>query len=465
MSLKNKLIGDKAFYAMVLGVAVPIIIQNGITNFVNLLDNIMVGRIGTEQMSGVAVANQLMMVFNLCIFGVISGAGIFGAQFYGSRNYEGVRNAFRFKLLACVSLLLLGFLIFTAGGRPLISLYLNDGGESGDVTRTLAYGYSYLLWMLAGLAPSVLTQVYASTLREAGETTLPMKAGIVAVLVNLVLNYILIYGKLGAPVLGVVGAAIATVVSRYVECLIVVAWTHTHRQEAPYMEGVYRTLRIPARLTGQIFLKGLPLMINEALWAAGIATMMQCYSMRGLAVIAGLNISSTISNLFNVVFIAMGNAVAIIVGQLLGAGKMEEARETDTRLIAFAVGSCLLIGSVMALTSPLFPKMYNTTEEVRQLAEYFIIISAMLMPMQAFLHTCYFTLRSGGKTLITFVFDSAFLWVVSIPLAFCLSRFTTIPIVPLYLICQSVDVLKCILGFVLVKKGVWIHNFVDGGTG
>ena len=458
--LRNKLIGDKSFYKMVLTVTVPIIIQNGITNFVSLLDNIMVGQVGTEQMSGVAVANQLLFVFNICIFGAISGAGIFGAQFYGNRNYEGVRNAFRFKLLICAGLVLLAVLIFASGGEGLISLYLNEEGSGQDAARTLGYGKAYLLCMLAGLIPYALSQVYASTLREAGETVLPMKAGIAAVLVNLVFNYILIYGKFGAPALGVVGAAIATVLSRYVECLIVAFASHGKKGKAPWLDGVYRTLRIPSHLAGQIVLRGMPLMINEALWSAGMAMLMQCYSMRGLSVIAGLNISSTISNLFNVVYLALGNAVAIIVGQLLGAGKMEEAKDTDTKLLAFSVGGCVVIGALMMLVAPLFPRMYNTTPEVRALAERFILIVAALMPVQGFTNACYFTMRSGGKTFVTFLFDSVFLWVVSIPLAFVLSRFTDLPIVPLYFICQAVDVIKCVIGFVMVKRGVWIHNFV-----
>ena len=372
-----------------------------------------------------------------------------------------MRNAFRFKLWFCAALVVIGIAVFIGGGESLISLYLHESSEAGDVARTLSFGYSYLLWMLLGLLPYALSQTYSSTLRESGETLLPMKAGIAAVLVNLVLNYILIYGKLGVPALGVVGAAIATVISRYVECLIVVIWTHTHREKAPYMEGVYRTLKIPSHLIGQIVIKGLPLMLNETLWSAGMAIMMQCYSMRGLAVIAGLNISSTISNLFNVVFLALGNSVAIIIGQLLGAGKMEEAKDTDIKLIFFSVVSCIGIGAVMAVIAPLFPRMYNTTDEVRRLAEQFIWISALVMPIQAFMHACYFTLRSGGKTFITFLFDSTFMWVVSIPLAFLMSRFSTVPIVPLYLICQLADIIKCVIGFVLVKKGVWIQNFVE----
>ena len=192
-----------------------------------------------------------------------------------------------------------------------------------------------------------------------------------------------------------------------------------------------------------------------------MAYLMQCYSVRGLSAIAALNISSTISNLFNTVFIAMGSAIAIIVGQLLGAGKMDEAKDTDTKLIAFSVACCVGIGGILALTAPLFPMMYNTSEEVKGLATAFIRIVACCMPMAAFIHASYFTLRSGGKTIVTFLFDSVFLWCASIPLAYVLSRYTTLHVIPLYLACQLIDIIKCVIGFILVKKGVWIQNIVQ----
>lgn len=445
---------------MVLGVAVPIIIQNGITNFVSLLDNIMVGRVGTEQMSGIAIVNQLLLVFNLAIFGAISGAGIFGAQFFGCGNHKGVRQTFRFKLYICAAIVLLGVLIFLCGGERLILLYLHGEGNEAALEATLGFGRQYLLVMLIGLLPFTVEEIYASTLRECGETKLPMIAGVVAVCVNLVLNYLLIFGKLGFPKLGVVGAAAATVVSRYVQAAIIILWTHTHADRMPFIVGVYREWKIPGQLAGNIIAKGMPLMVNEILWAAGTAALNQCYSMRGLEAVAALNISSTISNLFNIVFMAMGSAISIIVGQLLGAGKMEEARDTDTKLIAFSVFSCLVLGGIMFLASPFFPRLYNTTDTVRTLAMRLLQVATCCMPIWAFMHSTYFTLRTGGKTIVTFLFDSVFLWAVTTPVAFVLSRYTGLPIIPLYLSCQLLDLIKCAIGFVLVKKGVWVNNIV-----
>lgn len=457
---KERFIGDKAFYRMILVIAFPILIQNGITNFVSLLDNIMVGQLGTEQMSGVAIVNQLLNVFNICIFGAVSGASIFSAQFYGHGNHEGVRNTFRFKLICCALILLLWIIIFLTNGAALINLFLNDT-DAGNVLLTHASGMEYLSVMLVGLIPYMVTQVYASTLRETGQTVLPMFAGIAAVFINLFLNYLLIFGNFGCPRLGVAGAAIATVTSRFAETAIVVIWTHRHRERNIFIQGAYRTFRIPRALIGQILKKGTPLLINETLWSAGQAMLVQCYSMRGLNAVAALNISTTVSNLFNIVYIALGSAISIVVGQQLGAGELKKAVETDRKMIFFSVMCCVVIGALMFAASPLFPQIYNTSEEVRSLAAGLIRIAAVFMPLYAFYHASYFTLRTGGKTMVTFLFDSCYVWVVNIPIAFLLSRFTGLPLLPVYFICQSVEIVKAILGFVLLKKGVWVHNMVE----
>ena len=456
-----KFIGNKEFYKMVLLIAVPIMIQNGITNFVSLLDNIMIGRVGTEQMSGAAIVNQLIFVYNLCIFGGVSGAGIFTAQFYGQGDTEGVRQTFRFKLWLAILLTTVTIVLFLTAGPNLIQFYLNGEGKAADAAAILSYGSQYLYVMLLGLPAFLVSQVYASTLRECGETVLPMKAGIVSVLVNLTFNYFLIYGEFFFPELGVTGAAIATVLSRYVEAAIIVTVTHCHSEKNAFASGLYRTLKVPADLCKKIAVKGSPLLFNETLWAAGMAMLTQCYSVRGLNVVAGLNISNTINNVFNIVFIALGDSVAIIVGQLLGAGKMKEARDTDNKMIAFSVFCCTGVALIMLVLSPLFPKLYNTTPEVRILARDFIMITAIFMPQNAFLHACYFTLRSGGKTIITFLFDSVFIWCVSVSIAYILSRFTGLSVLAIYTMVQLADLIKCVIGFILVKKGIWLQNIVS----
>ena len=455
----KRYIGDRTFYKRVFRVAVPIMIQNGITNFVSLLDNIMVGQVGTLPMSGVSIVNQLIFVFNLCIFGASSGAGIFTAQFHGKGDAEGVRHTFRFKFLICAVLALAGGTLFFLAGGNLIGLYLTGEGDAADAAAVLAYGWEYLLVMLWGLLPFAVCNAYASTLKESGETFVPMAAGVAAVAVNLALNYVLIFGHFGAPAMGVRGAALATVISRYAELLLVAGWTHRNAAKHPFIRGAYASLSIPGPLLRNIVVTGMPLLANELLWSLGVVTMNQCYSTCGLDVVPAMNISSTLGNLAGVVYQSLGVSVGILMGQMLGAGHSEgEVRDTNRKLIAFSVASGTCFGILMALESAAFPAVYNTTASVRALAQDLILISAMVMPFQSFANATYFTLRSGGKTFITFLFDSVFMWVCGVSLAFTLSRFTSLPILPLFALCQLPDVLKCIVGHAMLKKGSWIQT-------
>ena len=457
----RKFIGDKAFYKKMLIITLPILVQNVITNFVSLIDNMMVGQIGTEQMSGVAIVNQLLFVFNLCIFGGISGAGIFTAQYHGKGDHKGVRDTFRVKLIivSFISLVFILGLIFFSD--RLISLFLHEGEDNLDLAATLEYGKKYLVIMIFQVPLFALSQAYAGTLRETGSTVLPMTAGLVAVVVNVTLNWVLIFGNLGAPKLGIEGAAIATVIARAVETLVIMIVTHVNSKKHKFIKGAYRSMRVQKALVKDIAIKGLPLMLNEILWAVGMTALVSCYSLRGLEVVSAQNISSTVSNLFFCSFFAFGSAIGIIIGNLLGAGELERAKDEDRKIIFTTVIVCAAVGGAMALMSPMIPQMYNTTDTVKSIATSMLFITSVMIPFNGFIHTCYFTLRCGGKTLITFFFDCVYVWTVCVPVAFILARFTDLPIIPLYAVVQAVDIIKCVVGFVLVKKGVWINNLVE----
>lgn len=457
----NKIIGSKDFYKNMFAVALPIMLQNGISNFVGLLDNLMVGRIGTEQLSGVSIANNLMLVYQLCIFGAVSGAGIFTAQFFGQNNRKGIQDTFRIKLILATVITLIGVAVFWGFDKPLISLYLHEGSQAGDLNATLSYGHIYIMTMLFGLLPQGIEMSYSSTLRETGETIVPMRAAFVAVFVNLCLNYVLIYGKFGFPELGVMGAALATVISRFVQAAIVVVWLHRHTDRMPYAGGIYSTFKIPANLFRKVMVMGAPLIINEGLWSLGVVMQSQSYSTRGLAVVAATNINSTIFNVFSICFVAFGDAAAIIVGQHLGAGRMDEAKESAVKIIAFSVCSCIVFGTIIVLTAGLYPKMYNTTDEVKNIATNLLRVTGLVMPLSGACHGLYFTIRAGGKTFITFLFDSAFMMVVAVPVAYVLTRFTALDIVWVFAIVEGTAAIKVAIGIILLKSGIWMQNIVN----
>ena len=459
MTLCKKYVGSWSFYKKTLKIAVPVMVQNLITNFVALIDNIMVGQVGTEQMSGVAIVNQILFVFNLAVFGAVSGVGIFTAQYFGKGDTEGVRHTFRFKILVLSILLTIVLSVLLFMDETLIRFYLKGSGKGLDLELIFDSAKQYLGIMMIGLIPFALEQAYSGTLREGRIALPPMVAGIVAVVVNTCLNWLLIFGAGPFPTLGVAGAAIATVIARFVQAIIVVCWTHAHKKDLLFVKGLYRSFKIPKKIAKRISLKGvLPLTLNEMLWGAGVAILGQCYSLCGADVVASHNIAYTVGNLFNVLFVAFGAGTGVVIGQYLGANDLKGAKEAAPKLIFFSTAMCVVVGAVMATLAGVIPEAYNTTEQVKSLATTFIIIAAMAMPLHGMLHATYFVIRAGGKTFITFLFDAGFSWLVVVPLAYSLVYLTNLTIVPIYFICSIVEMLKCFFGAYVIKKDAWLSN-------
>lgn len=451
----KKLIGNKNFYKMVLAICIPIVIQNGFTNLASLLDNMMIGQLGTLSMSGVSITNQLLQVFNVTIFGAMSGPGIFMAQFYGKKNKEGVQHCFKIKLFIGLIVVLLAIILFYIFGDNLISLYLNDTPKQNLIT--LQYGRTYLKIMLVGLIPFVITQVYSSSLRETGNTILPMIASVIAVLVNFTINYLLIFGNFGFPRLEVAGAAIGTVVSRIVEMIINMIGGY-HNQ---YLKDINLFSSIPVSRIKEMVKRGLPLLCNEILWSISIALISQSYSTRGLTAIAAINITTTVTNFFMIVCYAMGNSISIVVGQQLGAGNIEKAKDYDFKMVFMNFILCFILAIGLFNVSKYIPRVYNTSNDVKILASSLLKISACMMPIISIYYSSYFTLRAGGKTFITFLFDSGYTFVFTFMTSLILTRLTNLDILTVYLLVQMVDIPKATLGIFLVRKGVWINNIVN----
>ena len=456
----SKFIGDKAFYKVAMTVAVPIMIQNFITNFVSMLDNLMVGRLGTEQMSGVSIVNQLIFIFGLAVFGALSGAGIFTAQFYGKNDKEGIRHTIRYKAIITTLLFTVATVIFLVFDDQLINLFLHESDSSGDIEQTLFFAKSYLKIMVLGALPFCVTQVFSSTLRETGETVAPMVAGVIAVITNCCFNALLIFGLLGFPALGVEGAAIATTVSRFVECGIVIIYVIVKRRKFPYLKGLFKSLHIPKKTFRDITFKGMPLLFNEFFWSLGMSLLSVAYSLHGIDVVAGYSISSTVMNLANIAFISLGTSIGIIIGKQLGANEFDKAYDTDRKLITFSVAISFFIGVGVFFAGDKIPLLYNVTPEAKELAAYFIRVCACFIPVHAFANASYFTIRSGGKTLVTFLMDSVFIMCVNVPIAFGLYYIADIPIWVSFPIIQAIDIIKVIVGMILVKKKVWLNNIV-----
>ncbi|MCH5353392.1 MAG: MATE family efflux transporter [Acutalibacter sp.] len=458
---RKKYIGDRGFYRTVMMLVLPMIAQQGITSFVNLLDNVMVGRLGTIPMSGVAIVNQIVFIFNLTIFGGLSGASIFGAQFFGKGDHKGVRDTFRFRIVFALFVLILGIVIFLLFGESLFRLYLNkDASSAADIAATLSYAKGYMTVTLWGLLPFVAVQVFSSALRDTGETFSPMVASIIAILVNLVLNYLLIFGSFGFPKLGVVGAALATTIARYLEAVYLIVRTYRQKGKFPFLDGAFRSFRVPLPLVKRIAVTGTPLLLNELLWSMGMAAIQVCYATRGLTAVAAVNIEATIYNLFSILVMASGSAIGIMSGQMLGANDIPGAKDTVRKLLFLTVTVNLAMGLLVIGTAPFLPYIYNTEPIVRETATRLLTVMGCFMPLMAFTNGCYFTIRSGGKTFVTFLFDCVFTWVVCLPIAYLVSAFTALSVVGVFLCVQCADFIKALIGGTMIHSGIWANNLV-----
>lgn len=457
----KKYFGDKNFYKTVMSVAVPIMIQNFITNFVSMLDNLMVGSLGTEQMSGVSIVNQLIFVFNLAVFGALSGAGIFTAQFFGKNDPDGIRYTIRYKVIVTLLLFGVAIFIFNVFEEPLINMFLHESDANADVALTLEFAKKYLKTILWGIFPFCVAQIFSSTLRETGETVAPMVAGFIAVLTNCLFNWVLIFGKLGFPQLGVQGAAIATNISRYVECAVIIVFVILKRKKFTYFKGVFRSIGIPKKVFKDITVKGMPLLFNEFFWSLGMSLLSVAYSLHGIDVVAGYSISSTVMNLANIAFISLGSSIGIIIGKQLGANEFEKAYDTDRKLITFSVVLSIGIGVIVFLIGDKIPLLYNVSDASKEYAAFFIKVCSVFIPVHAFANASYFTIRSGGKTLVTFLMDSVFIMCINVPVAFALFYAFHLSIWVIFPIVQAIDIIKVIIGMTLVKKKVWLNNIVE----
>ncbi len=456
---QNVLISSSQFYKWVFSLATPIVIQGGVTNLVSLLDNVMVGQLGIEQMSGIAIANQLLFVYNVGLIGALSGIGIFTAQFFGKQDQDGLCHTLQSKRIVASVFTVLSIAVFSIYGRDLIGGYIRYAGSAYSAKLAADSAWSYMCIMLIGLMPYAVGQIYGTTLREVSRTIPAMVGSVAAVLLNLILNYLLIFGKWGFPALGVRGAAIATVISRFAEMLIVVLWAYLCKE--PFIRMSWKRRRIPHSLLRNMAARTAPLVVNETIYAASYAAIIRCFATRGLAAIAASNIANNITQLFNVILYALGASLGIAVGNLLGASNFDEARETNTRMIALAVEVCAVFTLILLPVSVWFPRLFNTTEDVWQMSGQMIRVIAYLLPVRGFTHLAYYTMRSGGRTMLTLAFDGGYVTLFCLPIIWLLATFTDLSAVELFAVSLAAELSKSVLAAFWIKKGIWIRNIVS----
>ena len=441
--------GDRSFYKEVTGIALPIMAQQFVTSFVNLIDNVMVGGVSQTALTAVTVANRFYMIASSIMFGLCGAAGIYIAQNYGAGKNDRCQKILNINLSIgfVVMLLFTGVLLFV----PEWTIY-----PFSRTPEIVDLGLDYIVFAKYTYIPYGISFTCMMAMRAIGLNKIQLKVGIIAVLTNTILNYILIYGKLGSPAMGVKGAALATMIARLLEMAIYLALLI--RQRHFYKLDLKGLIFLDWSLMKSMLAKAVPLTVNELFFSIGTSLVFKSYMRADELLVAAISVVDTVMNLAFIVFGGLSSAVAIFIGGKLGAGKLEEAKSDAKKIIVFGVMVSAVLGAVLFCVAPYIHNLYSLSDEAIRALEILIRIKSCLMPIYVVNVCTFYVLRSGGDTFSTMLVDSGFLWIGPVTVSTLLSIFTSIEVVPLYVTVELLDLVKMFIAFWFLKRGRWVRN-------
>lgn len=451
----GRLFGSRAFYGHVLGLAVPIMLQQLIQSLVSLIDNFMVSGLGDISMSGVNVAGQILFIFLVYTNAICMAGGIFITQFFGAKDERGMEQAFRFKLIMGLAAFIPFLLVCVVFPRQTLSLML-IGNTEAELILDEAVKYIRIM-VLVGI-PMTISISIASSLRDMGEVRIPLVITVIATLVNTFFNWLLIYGRLGFPRLEVRGAAIATVIARAVELtLFMIVYI---RKKPGFAVKLRELMKIDWGLFREILKKGALVLFCEMVWVASETITTALYNGRGGAdVVSGMSSSFAIANLFFVAFGGIYSATGVIIGKTLGEGKLEEARAQKTWLLSgsaiFGLIMCLFGFGTTLIIPIVFGRLSNNAIEV---SRNMVILMSCFMPVWVYMNAQQAVARAGGDTEMGAYTDATLTIFVMIPLVFALAFLTDIGPVGIYLVVKLIDLIKLVVFHFWLKKERWLKN-------
>ena len=445
----SKFIGDKKFYKMVMIIAIPLMMQQLITSSVNLVDNLMVGQLGDAALGGVAAVNRYYLIATFGTNGLLAAASIFIAQYLGAKNEKKVKESFRISIIIAMLIMIVFFIIGYLFPNVIVGFFTKDA-------LIIQQGVDYLKFSCFTFLPMIFSLSISSAYRACGQTKIPLFVSIIAVIINTFLNYVLIFGNFGFKPMGVEGAAIATLIARIIEALILLA---SMRLLQPiFVTKITKMFCFSKDLAIKILKKGAPLACNEVFWSIGNAMLFKFYATRGSEVMSGYAISMTTADIFFVLFGGMSVAAHVLISQKLGANKLDEARSNGYKLIGFSTMMSLAFSILMFSSSFFIPSLYNVSEYAGYVAKSVTQVQSLMFGIYMFTTMCYFIVRAGGDTKSTLYMDSVYMWVINLPIVAFLAYTTNISIIYLYVAGQLTDIVKMILSYKLVRKEKWVIN-------
>jgi putative MATE family efflux protein len=441
---------DKEYYRRLYKIALPIALQQFIMSSLNMVGVVMIGQLGAVPVAAVGLANQIFFLLNLMLFGITSGSAMFTAQLWGKRDIANIRKVLGLALTLGLTSGMIFLIIaefFPAGA---LSIYSKDPSVitlGSDYLRII--GFTFLLY--------AISFCYSAVLRSTGDVQTPLFVTFTALSINTLLSYVLIFGKLGLPSMGVHGAAIAVLVSRIVE-VIALLWL-TYRKDSPAAGKLRELFSYNLVFAGKVLKPVLPVVANEMLWSMGTTAYSVVYARISTDAIAAMNIVGSIDQMALVLFNAIGHACAVLVGNRIGAGEDDQAFRYAARSEALGIMGAVGIGSLVLASSNSILSLYNVSPTVIDYAHRVLTILGLLLWLRASNMILFIGIfRSGGDTRFALILDGVIIWVVGVPLAFAGAFLFHLPVYWVYLLVMSEEITKWLLGVYRFFSRKWIHN-------
>lgn len=445
-----KFLKDKEFFSIMLKIAIPITLQNLILSALNMVDTLMVGRLGEAAIAGVGLGNQYFFVLNLLLFGIVSGTSIYTAQYWGNKDLKGIHRVMGISLFsagfASIAFMLFGILM----PEQILSIFSKD-------QQVISLGTDYLKVVAISYPMTAVTFAYVFTLRGTGEVKLPMYASIIAFLSNTILNYLLIYGKFGFPMMGVAGAAAATVFARIIEMAIILSVTYYKKLPAASKWGELTDIKFD--FIKRFFNVTIPVILNETMWGLGVTLYAIAYARMGTAAFASTNISGTVERVAWVFLMGIGNSCAVMIGNRIGEDDKEMAYEYAKRFLIMGVVVAVVMGMIILSTAHWILMPFKVSDIVRTYSYNNLIVFVSFLLVKCCNYIIVIgILRSGGDTRFCMFLDIAGVWLVGVPLAFIGALYFKLPIYYVYALVSLEEVLKIFFAVPRVLSKKWINN-------
>jgi len=443
----KKLFGNRDFYRLVFKVTLPIMLQQVLINVVGLADNLMLGQLNEDVISGVYIASKIVFVCNLAIFGSIEGVSIFFAQYFGANDKEHLKGMFNLKVYFISIVGIIAMIVLALLGKPIALLFVND------IQATIAANYMAIIAICIPFF--VIDVAVGSCYREIRKSYIPTIGSLIALITNISLNYVFIF----VLDMGAVGAAIATVIARVASLSFTLI--HLFVTKPLFINNVFKFPKFEGKLIGSIILKSLPLFFNEIGWSVGQTTLVYAFSKVTDTAASSLSITTTLFDLFYLASLSLGLGISVIVGNTLGENKIDEVKKQVTWFITLTIAVAGFMGILLAGASPLIASLYKISDAAKLCAIRMCLVNGILLILLSLNCSIFFIIRSGGMTYIVIVFDTAFVWLIQVPIALLLANYSNLPLENQFFIVHCSEIIKLVLGTILLKSNIWIKNLTN----